>query len=734
MNVLTPIILALLTVAALTVRCRLEGYRPRLEWVWTRWSRLTPGRLRAAQKALMVSAVAGVLAAQTVLAPPAHADICSSTEAPLVDFAGSGLTGMIDPPLSMGIKGEPHSVYFDYMYAGMTWYTYDLGCSDVEFGTLIGNYAFRAAKGEVAVSNSLNYTLAEESNFDWLTDLIKKLAPFLFNGIVNVWAPLILIILGVILLTYAFRGDSAGAVKRFSWGFLGLWIAACCAFVPLTYNTFFRDTMVNLTGQAQAGFFDGKQDRNIIPTTLVDTVIYQNWLAGEFGDPTGDVAKQYGPKLLDAQACTLDERLAQTCESKAKDKQAAYKEIASPDKLGSSYPIFQGKNGGTERVSAGFTALFQGTWLSLFQIVSRIVMAISIIVIGLMILLGPATGLMGMVNADTLRSLLRAVGTAILNSIIAGLLCGLHVQLILFVIQSKMIFPMQAIAMIIATWFMLAVLRPIKRIRTMFAAAMDITGQTFPDRGVRFLGRPRGERALTAAEEFFQRSRDQADTMRKGPGLWDRMWDRWGRAPQWGHTVPEAHTAGPRADGPAPRGTAVARPAYPGMPGVWPGYAGAGAGAGDAGRTYVRATASRIYPDAPYGPPMGMGGSMSGGPAARTGLLGRLGAYELPHGAAPVNEQPPAGADSPAPSRPSMPALPSGSTPAAGPAGMSEANQPPVSSLGMVDTDPTYYSAGEAESTGTVFSATRDGNGVWVVGPPETDNTANLNTNMGEQE
>ena len=59
----------------------------------------------------------------------------------------------------------------------------------------------------------------------------------------------------------------------------------------------------------QEGFLGevGMGNRNTLPTVLVDQVLYQNWLRGEFGAPDVPQAPGLGRDLLRAQTFTIDE-------------------------------------------------------------------------------------------------------------------------------------------------------------------------------------------------------------------------------------------------------------------------------------------------------------------------------------------------------------------------------------------------------------------------------------------
>ena len=96
----------------------------------------------------------------------------------------------------------------------------------------------------------------------------------------------------------------------------------------------------------QEGFLGqvGLGDRDTLPTVLVDQVIYQNWLRGEFGSPDVPQAQQLGRNLLRAQTFTKQE----VAEGRDNAELAAQKKAdfaAVAGQMGDRYPYFQGKSG-----------------------------------------------------------------------------------------------------------------------------------------------------------------------------------------------------------------------------------------------------------------------------------------------------------------------------------------------------------------------------------------------------
>ena len=82
-----------------------------------------PGHAR--QRGLALLVVVGLVGGSVLLGTPAFAQPLSCKESPEPDRPGTGLVGSLDPPA--GSHGEPGSVYREVGYAGMVWYTYEIG-------------------------------------------------------------------------------------------------------------------------------------------------------------------------------------------------------------------------------------------------------------------------------------------------------------------------------------------------------------------------------------------------------------------------------------------------------------------------------------------------------------------------------------------------------------------------------------------------------------------------------
>lgn len=715
--------LAVVAISAAAVLVRIDLRRRRLRWVWQQQPAAAGagrGWARALRRLLGLALLAAVLLAPLAGVPPAWAQMCD-TEAPRVENPGEGISGALDPPIygNSGTSGTPLG---DYSYAGQTWHTYDLGCvsnSDTQLAepaTALAEWLFSIAKVLIAATNGLHYALEDPETFGWVTALIKALAPLLYSGVFAVWVGLALLLLAVILLWHGAAGDNAGTAKRAGWGLVGLWLAAACTFAPLTYHNVFEKTVYGLASEAQAGFLDANIQRYALPDALSQNVIYPSWLTGEFGDPHGTTAQTHGPRLLAAQACSKYEIMTGSCDRRG--KQADFTALAAEIKTADpgAYAVFTGRESKV-RLSAGTLAIGQAAWLSCFQIVAKAVLAAALITTGLLVLLAPVAGLLGMLNPATLRHVFRTAGGALLNALLAGLLGGLHVRMILLITGSTMSIGMQALAMILATWILLLILRPVKRMRAMLDGALNITGESMTSSSSG-LGRTlltamllRGVRGGRGGRGSAASGTDSDDATQ-----WYKVQpDHRVRMQSAASAVPEAFYFGDReANGADPPATAPSgSPAVPQQP--------SGPGSSTSGLSYRAPTA----PSAPSG---------ASEPDPSVHATKRVHAYrvDLPEGGAePAARTVGAGTaaeptsavggdrnpDTPVSGGPHRRELPSGQAESPPSSPPPNDPRPAPSSFGMADTPEVYRpdTTDETASPRTVLDADRDTDGAWRV-------------------
>jgi hypothetical protein len=234
----------------------------------------------------------------------------------------------------------------------------------------------------------------------------------------------------------------------------------------------------------QEGFLGqvGVGNRDTLPTVLVDQVVYQNWLRGEFGAPDVPQAEQFGRNLLRAQTFTK----AEVAEGRANAELATQKKndfAAIAGQVGDRYPYLQGKSG--SRIGAGVLALVEAVCIALFQLLSKVLVLVAMLIIRLLVMTAPAAAVVAILKPEIMPALLRVGGAAIVNTLVVGALAGLHSLLVvsLFRPGSGVDLWLALLVTGVVTVVLWAVARPFRRLVSMVSLTREQFGSIVPSAG-----------------------------------------------------------------------------------------------------------------------------------------------------------------------------------------------------------------------------------------------------------
>ncbi|HWE90664.1 MAG TPA: hypothetical protein VG317_14475 [Pseudonocardiaceae bacterium] len=504
--------------------------------------------LRSHRKRTVVLVVAGLLGLQVMIGTPAFADQCGV--APLPESPGSGMVGAVDPPTAdhpgpTGPDGRTIN-YGKYNYAGVVWHAYQDNCVLAQtitdpnsvIDTWAGNELFNIGKNIVGATNSLHYAmLSPDGLLGSLDNAVQAAAKTFYNNIYLRWFGPVALILAIMLFRYIWTGNLARIGKRTMWALAGMWLAASVLALGPLYSQV-DSLLLQKTSQIQAGFLPSGQQvtqDDALPISLYDHVIYNNWLRGEFGDPTSPQAAQYGPELLSDQAWATDQRASAGDPAQVSAKQNDYKSL--PSKLGPAAGYFEGTEG--SRTGVGFLAALQAMAYALFQLFAKAAVLLAQVLLRILMLAAPLIGLAAMVMEDLLPRIARAAGAVLFNVLLLSALAGVHALLLnlIFGAPQLSLFAQTMLAGL-ATIVFFMVGRPLRRIWQMVEMSVAAAGAGIPSAPSMF--RRKRSTEPTAQESFWRGVRD-ADT---GPGAADGPRIR----PE--ATIPE------QASGPAVRATA----------------------------------------------------------------------------------------------------------------------------------------------------------------------------------
>ena len=407
--------------------------------LWLRPERLRAGRvLRAGRfRARALALVVAILAA-LVLAPGVAYALPGDPDPPAPEKPGDGLIGWVDnqdPP------SLDDSIYGKYGYAGLRWHTYDLGLGgDLRdpwaiVDTGFGDWMFTGAKFFVALANSLHQANRPNS-LDGLDPVLSKGTNAVHDALYQPFLPIALIILALLLLYRTHRSDLPASVRAVGWALLVMTLAVGLFQYPLRAVKGVDSLESGTISQVDTGFARASGTTGD-PTLsqsemLVDTVLYRQWLRGEFGNPDSTAAKKYGRDLFDAQAYSRDERAILdakpgTAAFAAQSKNNTFNEIAAKIKTEDpgSYDFLTGH--GHSRMGAGFVAVAVALPTAGFRAVADLLVFAARIIIRLLVIFFPGLAVAGVLLVGPVRTAFIAGAAAVVNSVVFSVGAGLNV-------------------------------------------------------------------------------------------------------------------------------------------------------------------------------------------------------------------------------------------------------------------------------------------------------------------
>jgi hypothetical protein len=265
--------------------------------------------------------------------------------------------------------------------------------------------------------------------------------------------------------------------------------------------------LLQKTSEIQAGFLPDNQvdaQRNVLPDSLYDNVVFSNWQRGEFGDPNSPQAKQYSQELLSDQAWTKTETASADDQAQVTAKQNDF--MSLPNKLGSAAGFFEGSEG--SRTGDGFLAMFQGIAYSLFQLFAKAAVLLAQVLLRVLMLAAPLIGLAAMVVPEVLPRVAKAAGAVLFNVLLLSALAGMHALLLGLIFnassQLSLLAQMLLATLITVVFFMVG--KPMRRMWQMVELSVGAAGRGFP--AATIFRRRKHEDGPTPQDSFWESVRN----------------------------------------------------------------------------------------------------------------------------------------------------------------------------------------------------------------------------------
>lgn len=502
--------------------------------------------------------------------------------APELESPGDGVPGWFDAgPAKAPAARAPSASYLyeQYGFAGLTWHTYDLGCGgavrapEASTDNWLANAVFGISKSWTAFTVSLREQATSDTDFlDDLDPVIERATRAVRDAVFKNWIGTSLVLLGALIIFQARKKDTAGVISQVGWALLVMTIATGVASYPVQASKFADDAMntvistidqsfadVDLGGApSDAGGMDTMQvtaaaapDRTTAHgNMLVHHVLYQHWLRGALGDVDSDVAKKYGPQLLDAQALTwAQDRLPPAERQKVvAQKQKAFEDLAEKIKAEdpAAYNHLTGKKG--DRLGQAGLSFLSAASANLFSTAADVIIVGAKLTIRFVVVLLPAIAVIGLHRrmAGTIKTGLHSIMAACINVPLFATAAAVDV-LAVRTIMGNTGLPawLKVLLLLLITWILWRIVKPLRRLSAManpnrnwMEDAGSVVGTPgkiaktlgkgyLVHRAMKRFGQSAGQ---AAGEEMSEALRDEREGLTGGSAGYDvdnGAWDGW---------------------------------------------------------------------------------------------------------------------------------------------------------------------------------------------------------------
>lgn len=399
--------------------------------------------------------------------------------------------------------GEGGTGYQTYGWAGLQWYTYDLGCGEdlvrapgAVSDTTLGNTFLTIGKSMAAAAFWLDDQTKTGQSADsaGVSSALTNFDQIVFSiidsmrGIYGQWLGVALTVVAAMILWQAAKADSAGVTKTAAVAIAGLALGALMVGAPQKALQVADDTFGSLITETQDQIFgvqfgDGGTGTlsggNTDPkNVLMDRIFLPDWRKGWFGtnyDPEDSAG--LGPKLRESLAFSYEQQ------KEVKDDPAAQSELADAkadqfrdivSKLETDYKLsfyqFQGKD--SSRTSTGFLSMVKLSMPALLWIGASILKLIALLAIRFAILFSPVWIPIAIAYAGWLSRVMRMLATAYMWGIAGAVIVALYLMALvqLYVSDNGVVDGSWRLwFMVLLTVVCWAIMRPFKRMSQTFS-------------------------------------------------------------------------------------------------------------------------------------------------------------------------------------------------------------------------------------------------------------------------
>ncbi|WP_432843576.1 MFS transporter [Dactylosporangium sp. CA-092794] len=446
----------------------------------------------------------------------------SCLDAPTPSAPDSGMAGWFAQQPDPNRGSRLLFRYSEYGYAGYDFTTYDLKCAAVvtnpsaEFENTVANGEFLLATSITGASNALRERAWDPSYmWGWADPLVDTATKAVYSKVFTAFGVVTLVIVGLYLLWRSRQSDLSNAVTTAGWAIFVMVLITALARWPSWSAGLADHTLISSLGIIHNAV--GPPDQSIPPSecrnidpqacvdtrppavrasdTVVDGLLYENWLRGTLGSADSQTAQKYGPALYDAKSFSWDEiQRIRASEQRARDeedkrirehrpgppiesnerkilteqKQQRWMKIAEQIRTEDpeAYEHLQGSHG-MDRIGTGLLAIISALFFALFDITASVLVILGFLIFRWAVIASPILGTIGLLRPANagLRRLGNAVIAAMFNIIIFGTGSAIYLFAVTLILKTASLAPWLQVLLIWLTgvvgWLLL---RPYRRI------------------------------------------------------------------------------------------------------------------------------------------------------------------------------------------------------------------------------------------------------------------------------
>ncbi|MFI5782659.1 hypothetical protein [Nocardia sp. NPDC051570] len=450
----------------------------------SRHTRPTPTRSRWAAITLVIGVLAAIAVGPGISTASAGGFECKEVPAPEAPAMAEPAT--LDPDAIAEQDPNDHTGYGTYGWAGLSWYTYDLGCGEditrspkAVADTELGNTFFRTGQEMAAIAFWMDRQAttpdeaAKAGRVSFLSELDKLIITItqaVRDSTYGKYMAIALVIVGLTILWRGLRADIASVTKSALLGGSALLLGALFLGAPQQAIQLSDDTFAQLITNQQATIFADTGTTGKPRDVVLDQILLPDYTRGWFGDLDTANAHNLEPQIRDALALSYDEQETIRKDPSAADKIRDEKKqkwqsvVSGLEGNGLSYYTFQGKD--SHRISIGLMSMVKVSTISLLWLGASLLKLAALLVIRLAILTAPIWIPIAAVHGGLMERVLRGLLAAYMWGVAASVLLAVYMLFVVRLYTTDVaLSPVWKFwVTLLMTLFCWLVMRPFKRI------------------------------------------------------------------------------------------------------------------------------------------------------------------------------------------------------------------------------------------------------------------------------